>query len=98
MRKLLLLLLTLSLALSSIAAKPTDLRMCKGFDRAVPVWADGREREQNLYLAFRCVMECGRHMPPTVVRLAASTNYRLTVNGKFVAHGPCVAAHDFYRI
>lgn len=67
------------------------------FSEAKPVWSEGREKEQNLTLSFREVLEIGR-VKASSIRLAASCDYRLRVNGKFVAHGPCVAAHDFYRI
>ena len=92
------LLLGVLLATPATAKKGTDLRMYSDFERAVPVWAEGREAEKNLYLAFRHVLDVGKKTPRTLVRLAASTNYRLTVNGEFVAHGTCVAAHDYYRI
>ena len=74
-----------------------DLAMCDGFVRARPVWAEGRETEKNLTLSFREVIETGRARE-AIVRIAASTDYRLRVNGEFVGHGPCVAAHDFYRV
>ena len=86
------------LSVQALMAESRDLRMERSFCEAQPVWAEGREAEQNVYLAFRHVMESGRKARPTLVRLAASTDFRLTVNGRFVGHGPCVAAHDFYRI
>ena len=67
------------------------------FVEAKPVWSKGRETEKNLFLSFREVVEVGR-VEAASIRLTASCDYRLRVNGKFVAHGPCVAAHDFYRI
>ena len=67
------------------------------FVEAKPVWSEGRETEKNLFLSFREVVEVGR-VEAASIRLTASCDYRLRVNGKFVAHGPCVAAHDFYRI
>lgn len=76
---------------------PRDLTMCDSFERAQPVWAEGRETEKNLTLSFREVIESSGARE-AVIRLAASTDYRLTVNGEFVAHGPSVAAHDFYRV
>ena len=79
------LLLGVLLATPATAKKGTDLRMYSDFERAVPVWAEGREAEKNLYLAFRHVLDVGKKTPRTLVRLAASTNYRLTVNGEFVA-------------
>jgi hypothetical protein len=67
------------------------------FVEAKPVWSKGRETEKNLFLSFREVIEVGR-VEAATIRLTASCNYRLRVNGEFVGHGPCVAAHDFYRI
>lgn len=67
------------------------------FEAAIPVWSENREAEQNLFLSFREVIEVGRTKKASI-RLTASCDYRLRVNGEFVGHGPCVAAHDFYRI
>ena len=67
------------------------------FVEAVPVWSEGREKEQNLTLSFREVVKVGI-VKEANIRLTASCDYRLRVNGEFVAHGPCVAAHDYYRI
>ncbi len=72
-----------------------DRQNIDSFKKAVPVWAEGRETEVNLTLAFRTVVDYHRDAD---IRIAASTIYRLRVNGEFVGHGPCVAAHDFYRI
>ena len=33
-----------------------------------------------------------------LVRLTASSNYRLTVNGRFVGHGPVRGPHDYHRV
>ena len=91
----------LSIALSILAScnqSPTiNLKECKSFAIAKPVWAKGRETERNLTLAFREVIET-RDIKQAYIRLTASCDYRLRVNGDFVSHGPCVAAHDFYRI
>ena len=70
---------------------------CNAFVAAKPVWAKGRETEQNLTLAFREVIETGR-VNEAYARLTASCDYRMRVNGEFVSHGPCVAAHDYYRM
>ena len=67
------------------------------FVEAKPVWSEGRESEKNMFLSFREVVEVGR-VEGASIRLTASCDYRLRVNGMFVGHGPCVAAHDFYRI
>lgn len=75
----------------------TNLADIDSFTQAKPVWAEGRQKEKNLILSFREVVKAGWRADANI-RIAASTNYRLMVNGEFVAHGPCVAAHDFYRI
>jgi len=67
------------------------------FLEAKPVWIQGREREKNLTLGFRSVFD--KPGKETVsVRIAASTLYRIFLNGQFIGHGPARAAHDFYRI
>ena len=77
-----------------VAPDPTTV---DSFVAARPVWAEGRETEKNLTLSFRETIHAGR-TASAHIRIAASTDYRLRVNGEFVAHGPCVAAHDFYRV
>ncbi|MBQ1957603.1 MAG: hypothetical protein II353_01960, partial [Alistipes sp.] len=74
-----------------------DLCHVEQFTKAKPVWAEGREKEKNLTLSFREIVDAS-FVGSAYIRIAASCNYRLTVNGEFVSHGPCVAAHDFYRI
>ena len=74
-----------------------NLKECNTFVAAKPVWAEGRETERNLTLAFREVIE-SEQIDEAYIRLTASCDYRLRINGLFVAHGPCVAAHDYYRM
>ncbi|MCQ2144083.1 MAG: hypothetical protein MJY56_08475, partial [Bacteroidales bacterium] len=68
------------------------------FIEAEPVWAENRETEKNLTLSFLGEAKGGLFGRKAVVRIAASTDHRLYVNKKFVAHGHCVAAHGFYRM
>lgn len=99
-RTILFLLLLLGLGAHLEAALPVVNRGsidCTTFKKAVPVWAQGRESEKCLMLFFRQVVWAG-DTRGAKIRLTCSADYRLTVNGKFVAHGPCVAAHGFYRI
>ena len=74
-----------------------DLEQCDKFEKAVAVWSEGREKEQKLTLSFREVVEV-KDVERAYVRLTASCDYRMRINGEFVAHGPSVAAHDFYRV
>ena len=100
----LLLLLAFGSVFPAAAAVPVADRNTPGafqtvdsFEKARPVWAEGRECEKNLTLSFRAVVQAGKGRKADI-RVAASTAYRLKVNGVFVGHGPCVAAHGFYRV
>ena len=84
-------LLTTICGIAKVQSEPSS------FDMAKPVWSEGREKERNLTLTFRETVKVGR-VGEASIRLTASCDYRLRINGEFVAHGPCVAAHDFYRI
>ena len=68
-----------------------------GFRAARPVWPEGRERDMNLTVGFRAVIE-----PPdnqrVLLRLTASTLYRAFINGAFCAHGPARGPHGWYRV
>jgi alpha-L-rhamnosidase len=65
--------------------------------KAIPVWAEGREKEMNLNLGFHGVFrkEVNQNVK---LRITASTLYRVFINGKFLGYGPARAAHGFFRI
>ena len=85
-----------SILAASQAAMATD---AAAFHAAKPVWPAGREKEMNLQVGFRAVIEKPAEAKQAVVlRVAAASFYRATVNGQFVAAGPARAAHGFYRI
>ena len=65
------------------------------FDKAVPVWPFGREKEMNLWLSFRAT---SGNAKSTVLRLTGSCAYVIKVNGKFVEFGPARCAHGYYRV
>lgn len=93
--RLLIAALTVAALFTACGCAKVDRQNIDSFKKAVPVWAEGRGSEVNLTLAFRTVID---YRKSADIRIAASTIYRLKVNGEFVGHGPCVAAHDFYRI
>lgn len=64
------------------------------FQKAMPIWASGREKEKNCELAFRTIIAPGA----VILRLAASTIYRVFVNAEFVAAGPARTSHGFYCV
>ncbi|HTV54537.1 MAG TPA: hypothetical protein VMI06_06450, partial [Terriglobia bacterium] len=67
------------------------------FQVAKPVWPEGRETEMNLFVGFRAVFD----LPPqslALLRVAASTLYRLFVNGEFRGYGPARGPYGFFRV
>ncbi len=90
-------LLTVTAVLVAICGTAKEQHEPSSFEVAKPVWSQFREKEKNLTLTFCEEIKVGRAGEASI-RLAASCDYRLRVNGEFVGHGPCVAAHDFYRI
>ncbi len=65
--------------------------------QAIPVWAEGREKEMNLNLGFHGVFRKEENQN-IKLRITASTLYRVFINGKFLGYGPARAAHGFFRI
>ena len=84
--------------MAEIASQVVRQYRSRAFIEALPVWAEGREKEKNLTLSFTGEVSGGLFGRKALVRIAASTDYRLCLDGEFVAHGPCVAAHGFYRM
>ncbi len=91
MRPALILLAAACLAPAAIADDDTAFRS------AQPVWPDGRQEEMNLMVGFRAKLT-RPEAKPAVLRVAAATIYRVSVNGDFVGHGPARAAHGYYRV
>ena len=87
-------LLLLALAWSATAGAATETA---SFQSARPVWPTGRETERNLLVGFRATVTAPA-AEPAVLRLTASTLYRVFLNGTFVGHGPARAGHGFYRV
>jgi len=86
-------LLNLAVCAGSNAAIPSY----SPFQAARPVWPEGKETERNLLVEFRAEFEYPGGQLVTV-RVAASTLYRIYVNGQFQGHGPARAGHGFYRV
>ncbi|MFH1965862.1 MAG: hypothetical protein ABIJ42_10035 [Acidobacteriota bacterium] len=66
------------------------------FQKAAPVWAEGRDTEMNVTMLFRA--EFDDTGEETWLRLAASTIYRARLNDEFLASGPARGPHGFYRV
>jgi alpha-L-rhamnosidase len=67
------------------------------FDSAHPIWPAGQETEKNLFVGFRAVFDCSADQDP-LLRIAASSIYRVYLNGQFIGHGPARGPHGYYRI
>lgn len=65
------------------------------FKEAVPVWKKGAEKEKNLSLIFRCVIEGNEEIK---LSIASHSRYQIFVDGVFYAAGPARAGHGFYRV
>ncbi len=76
------------------ASSPTPGALMK---KAAPVWAEGREKEMNLFLGFRGTFQ-GKPGKNYSLRITGSTLYRVFLNGKFLGYGPARAAHGFFRV
>lgn len=65
--------------------------------KALPVWAEGRETEMNLNLGFLGKFQA-KNDQDYMLKITASTLYRVFLNGKFLGYGPARAAHGYFRI
>jgi len=66
------------------------------FRSARPVWPAGRSREMNLLVGFHCRID--NPGAGAFLRIAASSLYRVYLNGEFCAHGPARGPHGYFRI
>ncbi|RHJ82451.1 family 78 glycoside hydrolase catalytic domain [Parabacteroides sp. AM08-6] len=91
--------ITILSLLITVSVKGNDFLFneVSSFVKAKPIWPEGNEKKQNMTVSFRRVFHV-KSIESANLKIAASTDYRAYVNGKFLAHGPCVAAHDYYRI
>ncbi len=65
------------------------------FIHAKPVWLKGKAREMNVTAVFTQRIDC---LEGVSLHVAASTFYRLFVNGVFVAFGPARTARGYARV
>lgn len=75
--------------------KMTDLA---AFQKAVPIWLQGRAQEMNVQAVFISRISYGREAGRVTARLTASTLYRMWINGAFASYGPARAAHGYARV
>ena len=71
--------------------------MTPPFRTARPIWPSGRSTEMNRFVGFRAVLPATDARPVTL-RVAASSVYRVFVDGAFVGHGPARGPHGRFRV
>ena len=67
------------------------------FQAARPIWPKDREREMNLLVGFRAVIEPAAG-EKVMLRVAAATIYRAWINGQFLGCGPARGSHGYFRV
>ena len=60
------------------------------------VWPTGLSHEMNTLIAFRS--EFTAEGKPAILEMAAWYSYRITLNGRFIAHGPVRGAEGAFRV
>ncbi|SFT21477.1 family 78 glycoside hydrolase catalytic domain [Paenibacillus sp. BC26] len=69
------------------------------FQYARPIWPKGLEKEMNCTGGFRARFQGTTHgAERRIVRVTASSRYRVYVNGHFCGHGPAAGPHGYYRV
>lgn len=66
------------------------------FQKALPVWPAGRDREMNVTARFTAVVDGNDRN--TLLRMTGSTVYRVFVNGKIAAYGPARGPKFYHRV
>ena len=67
------------------------------FQRAVPIWIEGQQTVPNVTASFRVPVQWDGKQQ-VELRLTAHCDYRASLNGQFLGHGPCVAGAGYYRV
>ncbi|MBM3240793.1 hypothetical protein FJZ31_31310 [Candidatus Poribacteria bacterium] len=73
------------------------MNITKNFYTARPIWPLGRETEKNLSVGFRASFNVSS-FDNISLRIAASSLYRVYLNGEFFCHGPARGPHGYYRV
>ena len=73
-----------------MAYKPKNFE----FNKALPVWEEGKEKEPNTNLIFRAVFNKGED---TLLRIAGQMHYVVRINGKLLFEGPARCAAGWNR-
>lgn len=67
------------------------------FQEARPLWPAGLAAAMNVTCGIRARFPA-EPQSPALVRVTASSRYRVYVNGMFCGHGPATGPHGYYRV
>jgi alpha-L-rhamnosidase len=67
------------------------------FSVARPVWPVAGRSEMNQFVGFRAVIDASSS-GDAVLRITASSLYRVHLDGRFVGHGPARGPHGHFRV
>ncbi|QHW31764.1 hypothetical protein GZH47_13555 [Paenibacillus rhizovicinus] len=67
------------------------------FQEARPLWPAGLADAMNITCGIRAKFQA-EPQTPALVRVTASSRYRIYVNGLFCGHGPAAGPHGYYRV
>ena len=67
------------------------------FLKAKPVWPKDRQTERNTFFGFRACVDAPA-ATAAVLRVTGCSDYRVSLNGDFLAYGPARAAKGFFRV
>ncbi len=66
------------------------------FQAARPIWLKNRRTTRNLLAGFSCNFQAST-AKKYLLRITGATNYKVYLNGTFIAYGPARAAHGYVR-
>lgn len=66
------------------------------FTVSKPVWIKGQEKERNLRVQFKTIIDCKKESKYSI-NIASSGMYQLFINGEFVCFGPSRAGRGHFR-
>jgi len=67
------------------------------FSKAKPIWIKNKRSVKNLQAGFISCFVCDVDKEYSI-KLSAATQYKLYLNGEFIAYGPARAAHGYIRV
>ncbi len=86
-------------ALFARDAAETQTNAAPSFDLAVPVWAEGREEEMNVTIAFYApvLLDSDEAVKGAILRVTGSSVMRVHA-GEYVGYGPARGPHGWFRV